>query len=69
VLCVCRFTDYDVYDFGRCCAYGGGKYNCLFGRDECLLAGLAMGADGFIGSTYNLPFIGVSACVSVRVGG
>src|SRR5262249_33673457 len=30
-----------------------GRYNILFGRDEILLAALAMGATGAVGSTYN----------------
>ena len=30
------------------------RFNVLFGRDEMLLAALAVGAKGAIGSTYNL---------------
>lgn len=30
-----------------------GRYNVLFGVDECLLAGLISGAHGAVGSTYN----------------
>ena len=48
-----KFTSEDLADFGQCLHYGGGKFNMLFGRDEMLLAGLAMGAPGGIGSTYN----------------
>ena len=32
----------------------GGAVNVLNGPDECLLCGLAMGADGGIGATYNV---------------
>jgi len=34
-------------------AFDGGRYDVLHGRDEMLLAGLATGARGAIGSTYN----------------
>lgn len=52
-----KFTDFNMFDFHRCTTFCNGKYNMLFGRDECLLAGLAHGADGAIGSTFNIPFI------------
>lgn len=34
-------------------ALDDGRYNVLFGVDECLLAGLISGAHGAVGSTYN----------------
>jgi N-acetylneuraminate lyase len=40
-------------DFSRATDYSGGKFNVLFGRDEILLPGLALGARGAVGSTYN----------------
>ncbi|MFQ6130520.1 MAG: dihydrodipicolinate synthase family protein [Armatimonadota bacterium] len=48
-----KFTYEDLMDFGRCVRLDGGRFNMLFGRDEILLAGLALGADGAVGSTYN----------------
>ena len=48
-----KFTHENLMDFGRATAHSGGKYNLLFGRDEILLSGLAMGARGAVGSTYN----------------
>src|SRR5690606_26966689 len=48
-----KFTHEDLMDFSRCVRFGDGRYNLLFGRDEILLAGLAMGARGAVGSTYN----------------
>lgn len=48
-----KFTCEDLDDFGRCVEAAGGRYNMLFGRDEMLLAGLATGAAGAVGSTYN----------------
>jgi len=48
-----KFTYENLLDFSRCVQLGGGRFNMLFGRDEILLAGLALGADGAVGSTYN----------------
>jgi N-acetylneuraminate lyase len=48
-----KFTHENLMDFGRSGAFAGGKYTMLFGRDEILLAGLALGAPGAVGSTYN----------------
>lgn len=36
-----------------CLQVDGGRFNLLFGSDEMLLAGLAAGAHGAVGSTYN----------------
>jgi N-acetylneuraminate lyase len=49
-----KYSHDDLLDFGLCLDYQKGKYNLLFGRDENMLAGLATGAAGFIGSTYNI---------------
>ena len=48
-----KFTDENLMEFGNCVAFDGGHYNLLYGRDEILLAGLATGAHGAIGSTFN----------------
>lgn len=40
-------------DMLACLRFDGERYNILFGADEMLLAGMAMGADGAVGSTYN----------------
>lgn len=48
-----KFTHENLMDFGRSSEVEGGKYTMLFGRDEILLAGLAIGAKGAVGSTYN----------------
>src|SRR5207237_7790705 len=48
-----KFTHENLMDFGRSGEVGGGKYTMLFGRDEILLSGLALGARGAVGSTYN----------------
>ncbi|MHC4592571.1 MAG: dihydrodipicolinate synthase family protein [Planctomycetota bacterium] len=48
-----KFTSDDLADFGRCLELDGGRFNMLFGRDENLLAALALGARGAVGTTYN----------------
>ncbi len=48
-----KYTWEDLVDFGRCLAVGDGRFDLLYGRDETLLAGLAIGAIGAVGSTYN----------------
>ena len=48
-----KYTHYDIMDYMDCCNYEGGKYDILYGRDETLLSGLAVGAKGAVGSTYN----------------
>jgi N-acetylneuraminate lyase len=46
-----KFTDFDLYRLGLLKLGGAVIYN---GRDEVLAAGLMMGADGGIGTFYNL---------------
>lgn len=53
-LCGLKYTHEDLADLGRCADHAGGRYTVLFGRDQMLLAGLAVGAAGAVGSTYNL---------------
>jgi len=48
-----KFTDDDLMDYGECIGLAGDALDILFGRDEFLLAGLALGARGGIGTTYN----------------
>ncbi len=48
-----KFTHDDMKDYARCVRLLGGRFNMLFGRDEFLLAGLALGARGAVGSTFN----------------
>ncbi len=48
-----KFTYEDLSDFSQCVALDGGRFDMLFGRDEILLAGLAAGARGAVGTTYN----------------
>ena len=48
-----KFTNYEVHDFMKCLRGFDGQYDMLFGRDEMLLSAKAVGAKGFVGSTYN----------------
>ena len=48
-----KFTFENLADYAACLALDDGRFDILFGRDEMLLAGLALGAKGAIGSTYN----------------
>ncbi len=48
-----KFTSEDLMEYAACLRFDGGRYNILFGRDEILLAALALGSPGAVGSTYN----------------
>jgi N-acetylneuraminate lyase len=48
-----KFSDGDLEDFGRCLTAAGERMDLFFGKDEVLLAALALGATAAIGSTYN----------------
>lgn len=48
-----KFTNENLMDYARCLEFEEGRFNLLFGRDEILLAALALGAAGAVGSTYN----------------
>jgi len=47
-----KFTDYDMLDYQLCLNYKQRKYCVLWGRDEMFLEALAIGTEGFVGSTY-----------------
>jgi len=48
-----KYTHEDFMDFLSCMRYKNGKYDMLWGRDENMLAALALGAKGAVGSTFN----------------
>jgi N-acetylneuraminate lyase len=48
-----KFTDENLMNYVQCLNFEDGRFNILFGRDEILLAALALGAMGAVGSTYN----------------
>lgn len=47
-----KYTFEDLMDYQLCLEYGNRKYDILFGRDEMMLSVLALGGEGFVGSTY-----------------
>ena len=47
-----KYTFENLMDYQLCLEYKDRKYDILWGRDEMLLAALAMGAQGAVGSTY-----------------
>lgn len=48
-----KFTFEDLADYEACLKFDGGRYDVLFGRDELLMQGWALGARGAVGSTYS----------------
>jgi N-acetylneuraminate lyase len=48
-----KFTSSDLAQYQLCRRLDGGAFDILFGSDEIMLAALAVGARGFVGSTYN----------------
>jgi len=48
-----KYTGEDANDFSLALDEGGDRLDVLYGQDETLLAGLALGARGAVGSTYN----------------
>lgn len=48
-----KFTNPDLMAYQRCLHAGAGKFDVPWGLDECLLAALALGAVGAVGSSYN----------------
>lgn len=51
-----KFTSNDFMEMMECIRLDGGRFNILNGFDEMLLCGLACGAEGGVGSTYNYAF-------------
>jgi len=48
-----KFNHGDFFEYQQCLNFDGGRFDIPFGVDEALLAGLAVGATGAVGSTYN----------------
>ncbi|EHU4941730.1 N-acetylneuraminate lyase [Vibrio vulnificus] len=48
-----KFNNVDLYEYQRALRVANGKFDIPFGVDEFLPAGLAVGATGAVGSTYN----------------
>ncbi len=48
-----KFTHFDLYEMQKCMSMENGRYDIVHGYDETLLAGLSLGVESAIGSTYN----------------
>ena len=48
-----KFTNSDLMSFQLCLHADGGRFDVPYGTDEWLLAALALGAQGAVGSSYN----------------
>lgn len=48
-----KFTNSDLMAFQLCLRAEGGRFDVPYGTDEWILAALALGAKGAVGSTYN----------------
>lgn len=48
-----KFNSTDLYEYQNCRHVLNGKYDIVYGVDEFFAGALALGAKGFIGSTYN----------------
>lgn len=48
-----KYTHHDMMEFNRCLNFADEKYDILWGWDEVFLGGMAMGARGGVGSTFN----------------
>ena len=49
-----KYSNDDLVQLLQCVQLQDGEFEILFGRDEALLAGVAFGVRGAVGSTYNL---------------
>ena len=49
-----KYSSPTLYEFLACVALDDGRFNMVFGVDEMLLSGLAAGAHGAVGSTFNM---------------
>jgi len=48
-----KFTSNNFMEMIECIRFDGGRFDILNGFDEMLLCGMAVGARGGVGSTYN----------------
>lgn len=48
-----KYSGPNVMDLQACIHHQNGKYDLLWGSDESLLAAMAVGVEGAVGSTYN----------------
>lgn len=49
-----KYSDTAVYEYQACLEFAERRFDILWGCDEMLLSGLVVGAEGAVGSTYNV---------------
>jgi N-acetylneuraminate lyase len=49
-----KYTKSTVFEYQACREFENGRYDILWGCDEMLLSALVVGAEGAVGSTYNI---------------
>ena len=49
-----KYTKPTIHEFQQCLELEGGRFDIVWGVDEMLLSALSVGANGAIGSTYNI---------------
>jgi N-acetylneuraminate lyase len=47
-----KFTEFNLWHYCNCVQYANGRYDCVYGRDEAMLGGLALGAKASIGNAF-----------------
>ncbi|MFZ5916541.1 MAG: dihydrodipicolinate synthase family protein [Chloroflexota bacterium] len=64
-----KYTSHNFFEMRKLIELEGGCLNVVSGPDEMMIAGQAMGADGAIGTTYNiLPRLFVQAYQAINAG-
>lgn len=64
-----KYTAYDFFEMRKIAELDGGRLNVVSGPDEMMIAAQVMGADGAIGTTYNLlPRLFVDAYEALHAG-
>ena len=64
-----KFTKPTIHEFQQCQDLDAGRFDVLWGLDEMLLSALAVGAQGAIGSTYNIAAPLYSKIIEAFAGG
>lgn len=49
-----KYTCPTIHEYQACLEFDGGRFDILWGCDEMLLSALVVGAQGAVGSTYNI---------------
>ncbi len=64
-----KYTTPTVHEYQACREFQNGRFDILWGSDEMLLSALVVGAQGAIGSTYNIAAPLYRALINAFAGG